>query len=41
MDPRLEAALAAQRPYELLEVLAVPIDTGLPQFLLWLNDSVA
>jgi len=34
--PRLEAALRAHHPYELPELVAVPITEGLPAYLEWL-----
>lgn len=33
--PALEAAIRARHPYELPEIVAVPIDCGLPQYLAW------
>ena len=32
----LEAAIRAQHPYELPEIVAVPIERGLPAYLEWL-----
>lgn len=34
--PELEAAIRARHPYELPEVVAVPIGPGLPAYLAWL-----
>ena len=34
--PALEAAIRQQHPYELPEILAVPIEHGLPDYLAWL-----
>lgn len=34
--PALEAAIRAQHPYELPEIVAVPIERGLPAYLEWL-----
>jgi periplasmic divalent cation tolerance protein len=34
--PELEAAIRAQHPYELPEIVAVPIERGLPGYLDWL-----
>ncbi|MBS3935048.1 MAG: divalent-cation tolerance protein CutA [Sulfuritalea sp.] len=31
----LEAAIRARHPYELPEIVAVPIDRGLPDYLAW------
>lgn len=36
--PALEASLRAQHPYELPEVVAVPIETGSTGYLQWLHD---
>ena len=33
--PALEAAIRAGHPYELPEIIAVPIDHGLPEYLAW------
>jgi periplasmic divalent cation tolerance protein len=33
--PRLEAAIRAHHPYELPEIVAVPLCTGLPGYLQW------
>ena len=33
----LEAALRAQHPYELPEIVAVPLARGLPSYLAWLS----
>lgn len=37
---RLEATLVALHPYELPEVLAVPILNGLSDYLAWINNTV-
>jgi periplasmic divalent cation tolerance protein len=34
--PALEAAIRAAHPYELPEIIAVPIERGLPAYLAWL-----
>ena len=34
--PALEAAIRAAHPYELPEIIAVPIERGLPAYLVWL-----
>ena len=33
--PQLEEAIRAHHPYELPEIIAVPVDTGLPGYLQW------
>ena len=33
--PALEAAIRARHPYELPEILALPIERGLPGYLAW------
>ena len=35
--PRLEQLIRAAHPYELPEIIAVPITTGLPAYLDWIN----
>jgi periplasmic divalent cation tolerance protein len=35
--PALEQALRAAHPYELPEIIAVPIERGLPAYLEWLS----
>lgn len=37
----LEAAIRAQHPYELPEIVAVPIERGLPAYLEWLTAETA
>jgi len=39
--PALEAALRAAHPYELPEIIAVPVTAGLPQYLQWVADEVS
>ena len=39
--PALERAIEAAHPYELPEIVAVPIDRGLPAFLAWIEEAVA
>lgn len=34
--PALAAAICAQHPYELPEIIAVPITHGLPEYLAWI-----
>jgi periplasmic divalent cation tolerance protein len=33
----LEAAIRARHPYELPEIIAVPVDRGLPEYLAWVD----
>ncbi len=35
--PALEAAIRAGHPYELPEIIAVPIEHGLPAYLAWVD----
>ncbi len=35
--PRLEQLIRAAHPYELPEIIAVPVTTGLPAFLDWVS----
>jgi periplasmic divalent cation tolerance protein len=35
--PALEAAIRAAHPYELPEIIAVPIERGLPAYLAWVD----
>jgi periplasmic divalent cation tolerance protein len=35
--PALEAAIRAAHPYELPEIIAVPIERGLPAYLAWIS----
>jgi periplasmic divalent cation tolerance protein len=37
--PALEAAIRAGHPYELPEIIAVPIERGLPGYLGWVADE--
>jgi periplasmic divalent cation tolerance protein len=37
----LEAAIREKHPYELPEIIAVPIDRGLPAYLAWLANETA
>ena len=39
--PALEEALRAEHPYELPEIIAVPIERGLPAFLDWVAAQTA
>ncbi len=36
---RLEAQLQAEHPYELPEIIAVPVERGLPGFLQWIDSA--
>jgi periplasmic divalent cation tolerance protein len=39
--PRVEAAIRANHPYELPEIISVPVETGLAQYLRWIaTESV-
>ena len=35
----LEAAIRAGHPYELPEIIAVPVEHGLPEYLQWVADE--
>ncbi len=35
----LEAAIRAQHPYELPEIIAVPVKHGLPEYLAWVTNE--
>lgn len=37
----VEKTLKAAHPYELPEILAVPLRAGLPKYLSWVSDSIA
>ena len=37
---KLEAALREQHPYELPEIIAVPLSNGLPEYLNWIINSL-
>lgn len=39
--PQLEAAIRARHPYELPEIVAVPITHGLPAYLAWIAAETA
>lgn len=34
--PRVEAVIRQAHPYELPEIIAVPVDRGLPEYLAWM-----
>lgn len=37
----LEAAIRARHPYELPEIIAVPVVHGLPEYLAWVAEALA
>lgn len=37
--PRLEQLIRAAHPYELPEIIAVPVNTGLSEYLAWVNQE--
>ena len=37
---RLETLIREHHPYELPEIVAVPIDTGLKEYLNWMDESL-
>ncbi|MBI3222145.1 MAG: divalent-cation tolerance protein CutA [Nitrosomonadales bacterium] len=37
--PRLEKLIRDVHPYELPEIIAVPVDAGLPAYLGWVSDE--
>ena len=39
--PELEAAIRELHPYEVPEIVALPITTGLPAYLAWVRESCA
>ena len=39
--PALEAAIRANHPYELPEIVALPVDRGLPAYLDWVSKETA
>ena len=40
-DAALEQAIRAAHPYELPEIVAVPIERGLPEYLRWIAEEAA
>lgn len=36
---KVEAAIRLNHPYELPEIIAVPISAGLPEYLAWINTE--
>ncbi|MGZ8626367.1 MAG: divalent-cation tolerance protein CutA [Actinomycetota bacterium] len=39
--PALRDAIVARHPYDVPEVVAVPIEDGLPAYLSWIGDSIS
>ena len=39
--PALEQAIRAGHPYELPEIVAVPLERGLPEYLRWIAEETA
>jgi periplasmic divalent cation tolerance protein len=39
--PRLEAIILASHPYELPEIIAVPVTAGLPAYLDWISQATS
>jgi periplasmic divalent cation tolerance protein len=39
--PALEAAIRAHHPYELPEIIAVPVSRGLPDYLAWVGAETS
>jgi len=39
--PELEAEIRALHPYELPEIIAVPIERGLPGYLVWVAEETS
>lgn len=37
--PRLEKLIREEHPYELPEIIAVPVEGGLPAYLEWVNNE--
>lgn len=37
--PRLEQLIRTNHPYELPEIIAVPVSAGLPEYLAWVNQE--
>jgi len=38
--PGLERAIVSMHPYELPEIIAVPVEQGLPEYLQWIDRCV-
>jgi periplasmic divalent cation tolerance protein len=39
--PRLEELIREQHPYELPEIIAVPVEVGLPDYLQWVTTETS
>lgn len=39
--PALERAIRALHPYEIPEIIALPVERGLPDYLTWIDSCVA
>ncbi len=39
--PELEALICANHPYEVPEVISIPIDAGLPAYLAWMDSTLS
>ena len=39
--PKVQAAILASHPYELPEIVAVPISDGLPEYLEWIAEEAS
>lgn len=39
--PELQARLASLHPYDVPEVIAIPLTAGLPNYLRWISESCA
>lgn len=39
--PRLEALIRAEHPYELPEIIVLPVSHGLPAYLDWVRDETS
>ncbi len=37
--PELESAIRSKHPYELPEIIAIPVAAGLPAYLRWVHDE--
>ena len=37
--PRVEELIREEHPYELPEIIAVPVEAGLPAYIDWVNDE--
>ena len=37
--PKVEQSIKSLHPHELPEIIAVPIQTGLPDYLAWIDDN--